>query len=225
MDKTPRQAPILTFSISDLWIGKGEDAGKFAYKTTVGRATKYVVTEGYIGYKLKIDGMVLNPIFSEVNGAVYFQGGNFILQRRAGTSWIMMKSGSWTYNPIPPQIPAGLLVQLNQSERRGRMGGGRLPTGGTSSTAIFSQNGTETESKTVEFFMPRWEKTAAPFRSTNSLTSNVLGTYADPDGVQDDLTIGVRLWRGYDGRYNTHYEKSLETLNKRFNLRCSDTWL
>ena len=209
--KHPGKLRILTFSVEDLWVGAGADAGRYAYKTTVGGHTKYVVTEGFIGYELRVNGTVLEPVFSDVNGEFYFQGGNLILYKSTGNNWILMESESWNRHPLPPGYSP---VSWFNSETRQTEGDawwqGSLPT---ETTAEFNPNGTATGTKTVEFYMPRWEKTRNAFNMTNSLTSNVLGTYIDPEGHEFDLTVGARRWRDNHG---TYYEKSLETVNWSF---------
>lgn len=209
--KHPGKLRILTFSVEDLWVGAGADAGRYAYKTTVGGHTKYVVTEGFIGYKLRVGGTVLEPVFSDVNGEFYFQGGNLILYKSAGSNWILMESESWNRHPLPPGYRP---VSWFNSETRQTEGDawweGGLPT---RNTEEFTPCGTATGTKTVEFYMPRWEKTRNAYDTTNSLTSNALGTYIDPEGHESDLTVGVRRWRDNHG---TYYEKSLETVNWSF---------
>lgn len=82
----------------------------------------------------------------------------------------------------------------------------------TQNTTEFIPYGKAEGTKIVEFYMPHWKKTKNALGSTSSsyLTSNVLGTYTDTDGVQEDLIVGVRMWEDNNG---TDYRKSIEKKN------------
>lgn len=66
--KHPGNVRFLTFEIDDLWVGEGSDYGRLAYKINMDVSSKYVITQEFIGFYIKIDGTVLEPVFSDVKG-------------------------------------------------------------------------------------------------------------------------------------------------------------
>lgn len=219
--KTPTKLRTETFRISDLWVELfSSTRHRYAYLFDDGsNADKYVITEDYIGFKLKVDSTVLEPVYADFNGNIYFQGGNYLLFYSGsvlpivGTTtcggWVLMEGSS---SANVGYIPIAWENEETQAvEGDAWWSGGNLPTSGT---VDFSPFGTAFGTKTVEFYMPRWEKTAAGV-SGDRLTDNVLGTYSDPDGINDDLFVGSRFWAKSTSA-DTYFEQSITKTNDHF---------
>lgn len=207
---------FLTFNISDLLIGEGTDSGKYAYKIKLGYTEKYVITKGYIGYKIKVNGTELTPIFHDVNGNVYFQSNRLFLWFQ-GKQWILMGRND-NVDDGKRGFPGYQPMEWRNSETEEMEGdewwSGTLPTA-SGQTQIFYPHGTAEGEKTVEFYMPRWEQVSGGVDPNEIICQNI-GTYSDPDGVEDDLTVGTLMFSEESNSSKEHLKSITRTTWRTF---------
>ena len=60
-----------------IWRGKGGDEGYFAFNAG-SWGYNVIVRDPNFCYKLQIDGSLLTPVFSDINGYVYWEGSGYV---------------------------------------------------------------------------------------------------------------------------------------------------
>ena len=61
-----------------IWRGKGGDEGYFAMNVGYSWGGNVIVRDPNFCYKLQIDGSLLTPVFSDINGYVYWEGSGYV---------------------------------------------------------------------------------------------------------------------------------------------------
>ncbi len=81
-----------------IWRGKGRDEGYFAMNVGYGWGGNIIVRDPNFCYKLQIDGSLLTPVFSDVNGYIYWEGSGYVYYTQTyGWVWCDRFPG---YEPI-----------------------------------------------------------------------------------------------------------------------------
>lgn len=173
------------------WCGLGEDAGRFAFKMSAWGG--YIMTEDYLSFCLKIDGSVLHPVYSSINGYIYWEGNGYVYYTLTyGWVWCNLFPG---YEPIEerryddeaekyvydgdsfytiPSIPAG-----DTAERQMRGRGKNY----------------ESEEKTLTAVWPRW------------VGGNEFGKYEPKGDASGDKYLGLPRFRGNGVDYVRSFAK------------------
>ena len=71
------EVPYLT-PPTGIWRGKGGDEGFFALKVDYDWGGNIIVRDPNFCFKLQIDGSVLSPVFSDINGYIYWEGNGYV---------------------------------------------------------------------------------------------------------------------------------------------------
>ena len=74
------------------WYGEGTDAGYFAFSPGSYGWGSYIMTRGDFAYSLKIGGSVLRPVYSSINGYIYWEGSGYVYYTLT-YGWVYMPSG------------------------------------------------------------------------------------------------------------------------------------
>ena len=61
-----------------IWRGKGGDEGLFAFNAGYSWGGNVIVRDPNFCYKLEIDGTLLSPVFSDINGYIYWSGNGYV---------------------------------------------------------------------------------------------------------------------------------------------------
>ena len=82
------------------WYGVDKDAGYFAYKPGDYSWGSYIMTKGEFAYSLKIGNSTLKPVYSSINGYIYWEGNGYVYYTLT-YGWVYMPSGVFPgYEPI-----------------------------------------------------------------------------------------------------------------------------
>ncbi len=177
-----------------IWRGKGSDEGLFAFNAGYSWGTHVIVRDGNFCPSLQIDGMKYTPVFTDVNGYVYWQGSGYIYCTKT-YGWVFMGGKFPGYEPIenhkykdgetvwtgdqfytfgsPPTSPEGEV----QMRPRGEI----------------HESG---EAKTLKAIWPRWAAKNGEF-----------GVYEGKDGESGEKVKGLPQFKGAG-------ETFLRSLNK-----------
>lgn len=122
-------------------------------------------------------------------------------------NWFLMESrqNSSSSEILPGYMPVSWYNDEIDKTEGDSLWKGRFPSW-SSTTQTFTPQGVAEDEKTVEFYMPRWEKVSGGVDPDERM--GVVGTYCDPDGINNDIVVGTPLFT--DTYNHTCFPKSVE---------------
>lgn len=170
--------PNLTYSNDKTYRGSGVDNGRFAFQTSLG----YIIAEK-LAYSLKVGGSEYSPVFSDINGYIYWSSGRDFIYRSVNYGWVKCS-----------RFPGFEPNEYYDNNAKKYMGdafwSGSIPSG--TSSATFSPRGSNRDSGssvTVTRYWKRWQ------------SSNLCGKYSPQDDASGDLYFGLPRWKDGSGVY------------------------
>lgn len=183
-----------------IWRGVGVDDGLIAFNTNNYNFGYYVITQNLWAYQLKIDSAVYSPIFSDVNGYIYWQYSSNYLYYSRSYGWIL-------HNRFPGYEPKEKYNSETKQYDGDAFHAGNIPNANDGATSYLQPRGTNRNSggvnRTIAFQFPRWQ----------SVKRMQFGEYEPKGGLSGKKYMGIPRWRD---NYYTYYERSLEKKNGKF---------
>ena len=176
-----------------IWRGKGGDEGHFAFKAGSSWGGHVIVRPPNFCHSLQIDGSKLSPVFTDVNGFVYWEGSGYVYYTKTyGWVWCDKFPG---YEPVEShkwkddayEWRGDSFYSLGVPPSSPENGVQMQPRGGLREDGV---------AKTVKAVWPRWAATDGEF-----------GEYEGKDGESGKKVKGLPQFKGAG-------ETFLRSLNK-----------
>ncbi len=178
---TVRMPTVPGFYISDnIWTGTGKDAGLIAFVCSPYGA---VMTKNELCYSLNIDGSTAAPVYSSVNGYIYWGTGRY-LYYSSTYGWIIS-------NKFPGYEPQETYDSETKKYEGDLFWSGTMPALGDGASSMFEPRGTGKNQDSgispleVKPSFPRWQS-----------SSGVFGEYLPMEGNTGEKYLGVPQWQG-----------------------------
>lgn len=174
-----------------IWRGVDDDDGLVAYETGSSRFGYYIMTEGLFCYRLDISGSAFNPVFTDINGYVYWKGSGYFYHTLT-YGWVLCS-----------QFPGYEPLETYDYESREYSGdsfyvASSLPHSEDSTISLTPRGRIRNEGpKTLKIVFPRWV----------SKNSGELGEYEGTGGCEGSKVLGLPRWRADNWEYHV---RSLE---------------
>ena len=192
------EIPNLTMP-NGIWRGAGSDDGLLAFDAgyTLGR-----IMSRELCYSLKIGGSVLKPVFSSINGYIYWSGSGHVYYTQT-YGWVYMTDMFPGYEPVE---------EFERKDGKIVWSGDRFhtfyshPVPGGSATALTPRGsiyGREDRELEMTAVWPRWK----------SVRGGEFGEYEPLDGAEGKRWLGLPRFRGTNYEYFT---RSFAKTNGRF---------
>lgn len=164
-----------------IWRGKGQDEGLFAFHT--GSWGYVMVADGDFCQSLKVGSSVLKPVFTDVNGYIYWEGSGYVYYTQTyGWVWCDKFPG---YEPIENW-------EFDDEQNSTWTGDGfytlsGLPCGPDDEVEMQPRGALyeKGETKSLKMTWPRWEAKDGEF-----------GAYAGKDGNAGEKILGLPRYKG-----------------------------
>lgn len=195
---TALKSPQMPVQPREEWQGVGADAGLVAFHSGNAALGPYVITENRWCCSFYVGSLLLNPVYREVNGHIYWMksdnGGNYYLYYTEKYKWVYIRSVFPGFEPREDY----------NSDTREWEGdyfySGSLPAIKDGAVSEFSPRGEYLNNSgaskiEVKPFFPRWRN------------STLCGEYTPADGLTGTRTFGLPRWTDDAGN---EYVRSIE---------------
>ena len=166
-----------------IWRGKGSDEGCFAFNAGYSWGGHVIVRDGNFCPCLQIDGQKLTPVYTDINGYVYWQGGGYVYYTKT-YGWVYMSGMFPGYEPVENyKFEDGEYVW--QGDQFYTFGS---PPYSPESEVEMRPRGSISESgsaKTLKAIWPRWAAKSGEF-----------GVYEGKDGESGEKVKGLPQFKG-----------------------------
>lgn len=186
LPKIPNYTPPNGF-----WCGLGEDKGFYAFYMS--NWSRYIMTDTEFCYSLEVDGSVLTPVFSSVNGYIFWRGNGYVYYSRDwGWVWCGVFPG---YEPIEES------EYDSEKEERVYSGDsfytiGQLPyEEGKEKEMTGRGSAHDKDKKTIKVVWKRWE------------SNTEFGKYEGKGGVSGEKYLGLPRFSGNGTYYIRSFAK------------------
>lgn len=187
---TPALPPNLTFYDDSTYRGFEADAGLYAFHCNLG----YVIADDFV-YRLNVDNENFYPVFSDVNGYIYWSSGSKYIYNSVNFGWILCD--------VFPGFEPEEYYDSDTSEYKGDVfWSGSLPDIGTSSS--FAPRGEIKIGGTSKTVTSKWERWQSDSR---------LGEYSPQDGAIGSMFFGSPRWVDDDG---VNYTRSVSKIDGKY---------
>ena len=166
-----------------IWRGRGRDEGLFAMKTGYGWGNYAIVRDGNFCFRLKFDNYILTPVYSDINGYVYWEGNGYVYYTQTyGWVWCKMYPG---YEPVEN-------YEFDRDGRKYVWNGDEFytlarPPSSPGNEVEMTPGGRihDEEPKTMTALWPRWKAKSGEF-----------GRYEGADGESGEKVLGLPRFSG-----------------------------
>lgn len=182
--------PGLFYSNDKTYRGYGADNGKFAFQTSLG----YIIAEK-LAFSLKVGGSEYAPVFSDVNGYIYWSNGSDYIYYSVNYGWVKCSR-------FPGYEPDEYYDSDEKKYKGDGFWSGSFPS--ASGNETFHPRGSNRNSGsnvTVSWYWKRWQ------------SSKLFGEYNPQGDASGKLYFGSPRWKDGDGVY---YVRSINKENGKY---------
>ena len=177
-----------------IWRGKGSDEGFYAFEAGYSWGGHIIVRDGNFCPSLQVDGAKLTPVYTDINGYVYWQGSGYVYYTKT-YGWVYMSGMFPGYEPVEDYKFEGSEIVWKGDEFYSF----NSPPQGPENEVEMRPRGSISESgtaKTLKVIWPRWAAKNGEF-----------GEYEGKDGESGKKVKGLPQFKGAG-------ETFLRSLNK-----------